>query len=1288
MDISVTPGELGDSGQPNESDQSRRSPPGPALSAINWPSLRDLVGPFDRDELCGLTATALDSPGGGHRLPSLALLWIAGLRVASGSDHVGLSGLRQLLVGARRAAPELAPLEDCWLSDPRLFVRWPVGRRRLRIHPGAFTDPLQLLRVVDATAEAIDDFVLAAHGFTLSDLIEVALTYGDWRLTSLAPHWADGTLPRDASDLEDESLEARVARIAATPIVLQNAEIAARSIRHDRLTTWTASCVDPHRAAAAWAWATVDVDKLDMELSPGAAMFGRALSIRGADRESPVPASMVLSSLAAGTAILAAEAAHDEAAVRRLQIGVERQAVRLLNLPSPPARRWKPVRVPERVDPAPDFAGFVALPAERRALVVKVVTALDPEMLNSVLVGADDELLALDVQVIRRLGVPLDPTGLVLPLVVYGGPYHEPSRERGPVAHLHVEDLMAMVQDLDQDRLDRDVLLQFLEELVSLPGVDHFLSFDAADVWRHWRHFGALNPTGETGIALAVDPRPDDVAWTNAAAWEPVETVLSGLGLPPASYWSSARRDERGYATLFSADKEAFLVLTQPDLVVRTTLENPLPSLRIDASFAFGVADGIFLTLANRPETARLLCTPLVLPLLVNIDFTADRQPGVDDERIAIGWRTSHEPLPIIDLLLGPDWLELLAEDATQAHRVIGDVLLVGLEALAPPQDEEHRDRVRSPFLEAWCSAPPLAMLHFQETIRDYRPERAFVLPRTFASRATAERLIAQEVLRVGTEPCALTDGEARRFVREHLLPLVDNTLESLLATWAPDALLAVAEQLNDAYGERTRAVAEVERALAAPWAATWQTISRSAPEESEMTRPLDLLLERLLITSLSGSVLPDRFDIAQAADLVACALEMTLALDSAERRLHGLGVMVAKDGRVAVIPGPASRLHFEDEQPVRQDALDFDLPGYLRADRDDRLRIRDEQRSGDPSVLVRIDGHSTHQSTEFERLADLPDIPPRLLAADALLRTRCGTGIDGLHAILGTAVTWNRDDDHVELVAPDNLRRAAAQWAQLPLTEIDSAIERLTLDPRRLGAEGISYAAQERRHNRLAIQPLPLVDGQIVLMPWRIVAAQGTYAGYLEDGRLPWHPADLPDDVRNAFIHYREIANHALEHAALDVARQLSLPSLITITPAIAATTGLGIPGEIDLLVADPETGRLWVCEVKDLYGAVSPQMIERRIDKFIDPKRGFVYQLDPKRSAVERNPDAALTLLAVPTGTQPWRALSLMVTRRVEPAAFVDGVGVPFVVIEDLAKVLSEAADPFAGHAPVGAR
>jgi hypothetical protein len=367
---------------------------------------------------------------------------------------------------------------------------------------------------------------------------------------------------------------------------------------------------------------------------------------------------------------------------------------------------------------------------------------------------------------------------------------------------------------------------------------------------------------------------------------------------------------------------------------------------------------------------------------------------------------------------------------------------------------------------------------------------------------------------------------------------------------------------------------------------------------------------------------------------------------------------------------------------------VDLDLPGYLHADRADRLRIRDEQPPDNSTVSVRLDGQSTHQPAEFERLGDISGIPPRLLEADALLRAGCGTGIDGLHAVLGTAVTWNRDDDHVQLVPPEELRRAAAEWSQLPLSEIDAGMERLTLDPQHLGAEGLSYAAQERRHHRIAIRPLPLDNGRLVLMPWRIFAAQGTYAGYMDDGRLPWHPADIPSDVTNAFIHFRKIANHALETAALEVAQRLSLPSKVNVTESVAATAGLEIPGEIDLLVADSKYGRLWVCEVKDIYAAVSPQTMERRIAKFTEPKRGFVNRLDLKRSAVARNPAAALELVGVPNSTQGWRVLSLMITRRVEPAAFVEAIGVPFVVIEDLVAVLTNPQELLAGHAPIGGK
>lgn len=1254
-----------------------------AMGLNDWTGVSRLVRPLDRQGLCALLAAAADSPGGGHRLPSLVVLWATGIRAASGSGTIDGRGLRLLLAGVRRVVPALRRLEDCWPADPRFVVGWPFEGRMLRIHPGEYSDPLMLLRTATVTARAIDDAVLATHGFSLSDLIEAALSYGDWRLSSIARCWPTAGLHRDDPEQGDGDLASQLKRISATPVAVTDDEVdVALSVQHADPAVWTASCSNPDRATAAWAWASVDADQLSLALGPRTATLGYALSLRHGGNEFPVPASMVLSGLAAAAGKLAAEVADDETARDLLQRVVTGQALSILTMSSPPSRR--PVDAPAKTDSVPDFAGFVSLPSQRRALVVKVVTALDWDALEHELAAADAELLTLDVEGVRSLGVPLDPTGAVLPLVVYGGPCLEPLGERGPIAHLHVEDLLTMVRDLDQDKLDHDVLLQFLEELILLPGIEHFLPFDAEDVRRHWRHFGVLNPTGETDVALAVDPRPDDTAWARAAAWAPIEAVLCAACLPPSWFWASARLDERGYATLFGKDKSVVFVRTDPAAVVRTSLDNALPNLQIDATFGYGVADGVFLTLVNRPETAQLLTEPFDSPVLVNIDFTAERRPDGGDEQVAVGWRAAREPLPIIDLLFGPDWFELLADSPSDAHQLVGEVLLRGLTDLTADLGVERCDRARRAFLEAWCSAPPVAMLHFQETTRDYRPERAFVLPRSFASRARAERAVAQAVTRAGIGSCALVDGEARRFVRDRLAPLIEETLSSTLSSWSPEALLLVAEQVNDAYGERARAVAEIERALAAPWAASWQELSRSAPEESEMTRPLDLLLERLLITPLAGPVVPDRFDIAEAADLVAYALETELALDSTRRQLHGLAVMIAPDGRVAVLPGPASKLRAE--RHLTEDSPDLDLPGYLRADRDDRLRIHQGQETEPPLRPARIDGRPSRQTNDFRPLAGVADVPPSLLAADALLRRECGTGMDGLNAVLGTAVSWHRDDDHVVLVERSDLRREVIAWSHLSTEEIDAAIDRLTLDPGQLASEGISYAAQERRHHRIAISPIPVVGGRLLVMPWRIFAAQNTYANYLDDGRLPWHPEDFPKRVAQSFDHYRQIGNRALERAALEQANALGLRGSINVTPAIAKAAGLTIAGEIDLLLADPTRQRIWVCEVKDIYTAVSPQTIQRRIDKYTSSRHGFVRRLLMRQREVADDTSGALALLGLPGTFGSWRVLPLMITRRVEPAAFVAGIGVPFVVIADLTATLSAPADPSSGHVPIG--
>lgn len=110
-----------------------------------------------------------------HRLPSLTILWVRCLAAPpTGRVVASVADLPGLLAAAGRAAPQLRILEDFTPADPRLVVRYAVDGNRFRIHPGSLGDPVQTLRVLTATAEAIDPFVIERHGFSLSDLIEVA----------------------------------------------------------------------------------------------------------------------------------------------------------------------------------------------------------------------------------------------------------------------------------------------------------------------------------------------------------------------------------------------------------------------------------------------------------------------------------------------------------------------------------------------------------------------------------------------------------------------------------------------------------------------------------------------------------------------------------------------------------------------------------------------------------------------------------------------------------------------------------------------------------------------------------------------------------------------------------------------------------------------------------------------------------------------------------------------------------------------------------------------------------
>jgi len=88
-------------------------------------------------------------------------------------------------------------------------------------------------------------------------------------------------------------------------------------------------------------------------------------------------------------------------------------------------------------------------------------------------------------------------------------------------------------------------------------------------------------------------------------------------------------------------------------------------------------------------------------------------------------------------------------------------------------------------------------------------------------------------------------------------------------------------------------------------------------------------------------------------------------------------------------------------------------------------------------------------------------------------MKRELGTGIDGLKAVLGSAISWSPNSDDVAEVTRAELCDAAVAWSGLPLREIEAALDLLILTPAQLRDEGPRYWEQERRRYRLTTHPL-----------------------------------------------------------------------------------------------------------------------------------------------------------------------------------------------------------------------
>jgi hypothetical protein len=384
-------------------------------------------------------------------------------------------------------------------------------------------------------------------------------------------------------------------------------------------------------------------------------------------------------------------------------------------------------------------------------------------------------------------------------------------------------------------------------------------------------------------------------------------------------------------------------------------------------------------------------------------------------------------------------------------------------------------------------------------------------------------------------------------------------------------------------------------------------------------------------------------------------------------------------------------------------DQVRLDLPAYLQARQMTHLRqviaelqadqpaLDDENNAADPATglpfhSIRQALHSDTQQSQPGR-DDLRRTAAGALAVDAVMQTSLGAGIDEISAVFATAVSWPVPGDPGALTADVDLVEFAttvADWADLDRDEVTAAVNLLTLSPARLAQE-LDYWHTEQRDARLGSRPLillPTVDGhaRIRIAPRQVDAARRIFHNYLWAARLPW--PDLPPPVRQTLARWAQTNERAFEKIVASQAKQAGFnhyrPAL---TPPKAARHRLAIPGEIDLLLADPDRRRLWVVEAKYPHVPYGPDRVFFEIEDFHggvgsgrsikgESRRGGKHYVDTllaKTQAVRDDVAAALGAVGVDVDDrlEDWEVWPLMVTPHPVAAAFVADPRVLFVTL-----------------------
>ncbi len=1204
--------------------------------------LDQVLGEYSRDSVLTVLRAALDSPGCARLHDHLLFAWTRALASpAAEGQQAGAGDLPGVLHAALRAAPTRGITTGRIPNDPADAVRFRLGERSYLIHPGELDHPLMVLRALRDTADAADEHLVAVRGFGIRDVLELGLRHTDHTVRHLSPTWRPTTVVEPAP--EQITCEVTAAEVTA-----------AGEIGTDHVTGANFSG-GQDQTAAALAYLTRDITELPLTYGPGLPLLGPTLLVRSVDgRTEPVPASTALEAVAAAAGDLLQGRPIPDDAQSSLRLRNVTRVARLLGLREAPTQ--------------PDEVCRISSPSHR--LEIAVVASL-----------ADDLAALVEKARAELLRTP-SATGR---LVVYAGPRFLGREVVTDTVYVHVEELTEIFAAAGGDLA---MVALWVLELTQHPGADAVAYYDVLDAWSAWHAQATLLPPGpsQEGVAL-VEPYGLDVSWERAALWASTDTLLDSAGLPPAVDWdhcrlTAAQQGEGRWADLAQNLPERTVrvcVSSHPPLVIVTTI-SPEPGALLDEAAFTGFADGIRGTLAGHLDLTRHFTLPGRRPVILHLTETvtphdppANRPMDVPADAFAVKVGVDEQAARI-DLVLNPALLARFTEDG---HHILGRILHQTSSRIRTSHGAGN-GLAADAFSTAWDTAAPVITWYGNDP---FAPPAApaHYLPSTPHVRARALRLAAEAVRDAGVPAGTFTGAEALRRggPAEQLLHALEDALDRHLRAYRPALVPTLTRHLNAALSARSRGQQEAIPGIVRAEGSTWEEEARRRETDgAAVTTALQTLLQQALATPPAGDQAADLIAVADLAAFTELLLRTALVAVPASRKLHSATLTVDTTG-VFTFEIPTTAATRNPAEATEAGHLGFDTLAFRQAQEQAWLA---RARSSAPQPITAQELFAARRAlrtpTEFTSLN--PPAGSTLARADRELTAQWGCGLDALAAVLATASDWPVEADGIAATSRKDIAREAAAWSQLPEGQILAAVDQLLLHSGNATATHAHAYAEVERRIRPTTHPLIAHADGILIAPWLVHTAQQLYAASLSDSRLP--RPDTPPKVADLLDRYRQQQNNQLETDLADAAARAGLPHRPRFDVGPAARAGIpGLPGEIDLLVADPARGRLWVVEAKNPHRAISSHSVAQHLDRFVRYRK----KLLAKAQVLSAHTEAAARVCGVDT-PQEWKVVPIFVTRNIDPAAFTADPGVAFTSIGHLAAVLGSATEPDTGWNP----